>query len=354
MSIPHMHPSMHAAAAAAAAASQSNPLNFPAGSHLDYRLAAAMAAASMGTMPYGNLIAAGAMLNGAIPHPQRMDVYPGQTQTTVPSASVMDDFDSDDNGMQVDAGGMNDDGVGEKVGPVKRLQRKAELARESRLKKKMHIQELEDRCKQLESRIADLEQKHERFQDKKKCVTSLTQENDRTKHQKQLLQTMSEILASSHLGPKETELLKEQVNMFVETSREVQSQMEYNLDRVEDIISPSLQIKFTLWGLDQNDEFYDTPGLWSSLLCGELRLSNEQVEQLKRFRGKMHSHREQLLHAEFLLRELREKCGSHLDRFNREMDRVHNILTPVQLAKFYVWIEQNEWCMQMLNSMWSV
>jgi hypothetical protein len=329
-----------------------NPLNFPAGSQMDYRMAA-MAAASVGSMPYSNLVAASAMIGGSRPlktEPQTTHLLPAETA-----------YDSD--GMQMDGGGQDEyDGVtGEKLPPEKRLQRKAELARESRKKKKQYVQELEERLKQLETRVAELEAKHERSQEKRKCtVTMLTQENDRSKHQKQLIHTMSEILnqtkvnGKNNLSGAQMEILQEQVNTFMETSREVQSQLEYNLDRVEDVISPSLQIKFTLWGLDQNDDFYDTPGLWSSLLSEELGLSLEQVEKLKSFRGRMHHHRQQLKHAEILLRDLRDSCGSHLDRFNRELDKMNQILTPVQLAKFYVWIEQNEWCMQMLNSMWIV
>ena len=35
-----------------------------------------------------------------------------------------------------------------------------------------------------------------------------------------------------------------------------------------------------------------------------------------------------------------------------EMAEVSNILTPTQVAKFIIWIEQNPVCMEMLETLW--
>eukprot|EP00475_Leptophrys_vorax_P011567 TRINITY_DN18130_c0_g1_i1.p1 TRINITY_DN18130_c0_g1~~TRINITY_DN18130_c0_g1_i1.p1 ORF type:complete len:591 (-),score=102.29 TRINITY_DN18130_c0_g1_i1:680-2404(-) len=279
------------------------------------------------------------------------------------SGPVSTEFDDDDDDIDgdSDAGMMVDEQQQQQAGENgsrppgrKRKERKAELARESRKKKKAYVEELEEKVKQLETRVAELQTQHDRSMVKRRSVSSLYDENDRLKHQKQLVQMMAELVSKPRIQDVEADLLKDHVQMFIETSREAQSQVEYNIDRVEDIISPTLQIKFTLWGLDQSDDFYDAPaGLWTSLLCDEVGLSVEQISKLKSFRTKMHSHRQELRHVEELLIGLREKCGVHLDRFNKEMDKLHGILSAVQLAKFYVWIEQNDWCMQMLNSMWT-
>lgn len=34
---------------------------------------------------------------------------------------------------------------------------------------------------------------------------------------------------------------------------------------------------------------------------------------------------------------------------NKQMDQIESIMTPVQLAKYCMWVENNEWCMQMLD-----
>jgi hypothetical protein len=323
----------------------SNPLNFPAGSPMDFSSQVGMQHMAISAPVLDNRFTAmPAIIPASVPNVS--NAVPLEFQ----HSGMYDDEDLDgesDNGMVVDsAGGANQP-------PPKRLQRKAELARESRKKKKMYIEELEEKVKQLESRVTELQAQHERSLGKRKSVSSLCDENDRAKHQKQLVQMLAELVSKPKMEEVELDLLKDHVQMFVETSREIQSQVEYNLDRVEDIISPSLQIKFTLWGLDQSDDFYDTPGLFTSLLCDELGLSVEQIAKLKAFRNKMHFHRQELKRAEEMLRDLREKSGAHLSRFNKEVDLLHGILSPVQLAKFYVWIEQNEWCMQMLNSMWT-
>ncbi|KAF4037237.1 hypothetical protein GN244_ATG10679 [Phytophthora infestans] len=35
-----------------------------------------------------------------------------------------------------------------------------------------------------------------------------------------------------------------------------------------------------------------------------------------------------------------------------EMDKLQNILTPTQRAKFIVWVTNNQACMHLLNKLW--
>jgi hypothetical protein len=44
---------------------------------------------------------------------------------------------------------------------------------------------------------------------------------------------------------------------------------------------------------------------------------------------------------------------SHLRSLNAHMDDIQSVMTPLQLAKFFLWIDSNEWVLQMLNSMFT-
>ncbi len=116
---------------------------------------------------------------------------------------------------------------------------------------------------------------------------------------------------------------------------------------------PGVQVKFALWGLDQPDDFYTKPGLWSSLMYNEVGVTEEQMRLITSRRDAIHQERKNLAQCERVLKETRERITQHLVGLNRQMDALQSVLTPLQLAKFYVWVEENEWCMQMLNSMWS-
>lgn len=107
--------------------------------------------------------------------------------------------------------------------------------------------------------------------------------------------------------------LQQLVKTFIANSRERQGQVDFYLDRVEDCISPGLQVKFALWGLDQKDEFYQQPGLWSTLLAKEVGLTPEQMVQLKEQRSAVAATREDLKRCEKMVKDvslLLPRCAS--------------------------------------------
>lgn len=233
---------------------------------------------------------------------------------------------------------------------IDRLARKAELARASRRRKKLYVQDLEEKVKSMGKKIEELQQKQARSKAQRGDGWS-SDDRARRDNQKSIRNRLIELLQkpeSDRTAEKELQVL---VKRFVENSRERQAQVDFYLDRVADCISPGLQVKFALWGLDQKDEFYEQPGLWSTLLAKEVGLTPEQMEKLKAQRLAVVSTRMQLMECENMVKQMRETVGSHLHRLNNQMDEVENIMTPRQLAKYCMWVEQNEWCMQMLDKL---
>ena len=56
------------------------------------------------------------------------------------------------------------------------------------------------------------------------------------------------------------------VHELIKNSRERRLKALSLLDKASEYLTPIIQTKFCLWGLDQQDEFYEGQGLWSALL----------------------------------------------------------------------------------------
>eukprot|EP01083_Nonionella_stella_P172530 592379_1 len=240
------------------------------------------------------------------------------------------------------------------------LKRKAELARQSRRRKKMYYADLEAKVKTLGAKLEEMQQKLARLTAEKRPAELTAEDEARSDEQERVKTELRAFVqkrpggeAGSGGGLDESQI-SSLCDRFVANSRVRQSRIQYHLDRVEDCITPGLQVKFVLWGLDQSSEFYDKPdGLWVGLMRDELRLSDEQVGQLRAQQTQIALDRAALARTERTITELRAQSEVNLRNLHHRMDGLKGILSPEQLARFFVWVEDNKWCVEMLNSMWS-
>jgi hypothetical protein len=75
------------------------------------------------------------------------------------------------------------------------------------------------------------------------------------------------------------------------------------------------------------------------------------MEMVLSKRSQIHQSRIHLNQCEQMLREIRLSVNSHLKSLHSTIDEIQRVMNPQQLAKFYLWVENNEWCMSMLNHM---
>ena len=156
-------------------------------------------------------------------------------------------------------------------------------------------------------------------------------------------------LSRPSLPPEHERELHELVTRFVYNSRERQGHVLYHFDRVSQCLSPGLQVRFAMWGLDQQDSFYTQPGLWSSLMQGEIGLDERQMEWILSKREAIHAERKNLSTCELMLRETRGAIAMHLHSLHGHMDDLLSVMTPLQLAKFYLWVDANSWSLSMIS-----
>ena len=271
-----------------------------------------------------------------------------------------------------------------------RLSRKAELARASRKRKKMYVADLEEKVSKLAATVEELQRKL-----KKNAGGLSKEERIRREQQSAIKERLTQLIAQTQqltepaalpappqaaagggdvatgaeraaptassssssatiptttpmVVPAASHELQELVTRFVYNSRERQGHVDYYFDRVSHCLSPGLQVRFAMWGLTQSDDFYSAPGLWQSLMEGEIGLDGPQMEWILSKREAIHAERKNLQTCELMLRETRNAISMHLHSLHGHMDDLLSVMTPLQLAKFYLWVENNAWCMQML------
>jgi hypothetical protein len=114
-----------------------------------------------------------------------------------------------------------------------------------------------------------------------------------------------------------------------------------------------MRAKVFLWILTRKEEFYADPaGLWQAFVK-EMSITEEQAVQLRSGIQALEDIKkaDALLQSQIL--DSKEFIASLQKEIQDKMNAMASVLTPMQLARFCIWVDENNWCMQMLNSLWS-
>ena len=85
-------------------------------------------------------------------------------------------------------------------------------------------------------------------------------------------------------------------------------------------------------------------------LSMELELTKAQVDSLSNQKQTIRSDRETVSQCLQLVEQLRKKITAHMESAQSITDQLRRILTPVQVAKFLMWVEKNKRSMDLLNT----
>mmetsp|Transcript_43461 Transcript_43461/g.69951 ORF Transcript_43461/g.69951 Transcript_43461/m.69951 type:complete len:565 (-) Transcript_43461:170-1864(-) len=220
----------------------------------------------------------------------------------------------------------------------KRKARKAEVARACRKRKKAYIQSLEQKAAALQRKLAEMASN---------ASQSKSEEDVHGEEQKNILNEMERAISSPLPDSKE---IKKLIHRFVANSRQHRDHFWRHAENTLKSINPGAQAKFALWGLDQDDEFYEKPGLWKTLMSDEIGLDDTQMKKLLRCREKVRDTKNELLEIQNRLIGLRKLMNEHLAKRYKLLDRLLENLKPIQAARFFLWVSKNSSCMQMLQT----
>eukprot|EP00475_Leptophrys_vorax_P032962 TRINITY_DN5147_c0_g1_i1.p2 TRINITY_DN5147_c0_g1~~TRINITY_DN5147_c0_g1_i1.p2 ORF type:complete len:349 (-),score=86.73 TRINITY_DN5147_c0_g1_i1:1223-2269(-) len=235
-----------------------------------------------------------------------------------------------------------------------RLARKAELARITRKRKKERLGELEVEVKRLKSEIDVLRKRNTEILESPPAVGhNLFVDEVVVEEQKNLQRAIEKVVYASSLNVGGTseqdlpQLVQELMECF--SKRTVTSKS--HLYSLEASLAPCMPLRFMNWAMCQDDKFYQDPqGLWNCLFKQQLELTDEQMIHILSLRHEMKKQREMGQKVEEVYNKFRPMVEMHLAQTNVNLDRLRGVLSSEQLARFFVWVEQNQLCVKMLES----
>lgn len=260
---------------------------------------------------------------------------------------------------------------------TQRMQRKAESARVARLRKKDYVSGLEEQIKALQCQVEELRARQGQAveQAAAAAVAQVTDQGGKhlgqetTRHLSHMDHLLKQPSVDRHVPD-----VNAAVENYVANKRAKQETINEYLDCIEDYLSPAapLQVAFDPKGpqdalqeldagtCDGGNEAPPEPkrqrretvgSQLISTLSTELGLTAQQVDLLSSRKESIRNDREIVAKCHVLLNELRHKVAEHTQTSQSITDGLRRILTPVQVAKFLMWVEKNQKSMDLLNTM---
>eukprot|EP01083_Nonionella_stella_P091285 255202_1 len=220
------------------------------------------------------------------------------------------------------------DSVEENPRTFERKARKAEQAREARLKKKQYVEILEAKVEDLQRRISEVKSRRFHREVKRRKLSNGKEEA--------FLPIQEE--AAEEFKPSDEMTAEEIQNMcerFQSEPSDRQKKSDYYLDRVNECVMPGLQVKFLLWIASQKSDFYEKEGLWQSLLK-EIGLSEEQVALATQRKYRMKNDRDEVLQIAKMTDDLRTDISEHLTQMSQTINKLRNVMTSEQMVRLFL------------------
>jgi len=199
-----------------------------------------------------------------------------------------------DQAQSSDGPGSDAWSAGQDSRPDRRMARKAELARESRKRKKVYVQTLQEKARRYTSKVEALERRETRALASLGLSSVSRDEQRRRMEQNEILRAMALQIDSRTEGKVDEEAIKKLLQKFTDNSRKRQAQVSGLFDKVRECIVPELQAKFALWILSQDNHFYEESSFWPCLAYQELGITTDQAEKLKALRKEVANRRNAL------------------------------------------------------------
>jgi len=114
-----------------------------------------------------------------------------------------------------------------------------------------------------------------------------------------------------------------------------------HLDEVEDAIGDGDPAQFAFWSIDQPEQAPDEPeARVLRALADEIGISAQQLGSLSRHRAAIRAQRAALQRCHALLTRVRAQVHEHVSASAAIMHELRQILSPLQVAKFLVWVDR--------------
>jgi hypothetical protein len=118
-----------------------------------------------------------------------------------------------------------------------------------------------------------------------------------------------------------------------------QREVAFHLGNIEKLLVPTLVTKMSLWTLQQEQTFYQSPVFDS--ISKALDMSQEQIERIQQGRQRIKALLVQLQESLSLVGQLRTAIAKRHGHYDAQCGGVAAIATPAQTVKFLLWVSEH-------------
>lgn len=257
-------------------------------------------------------------------------------------------------------------GVDEKEKKRKeRMEKNRVIARNCRKRKKAKLTAMETELAQLKSDKRDLELKVAKLQ-QLSAVTEVSYDADNTpvlptrEARNKQYRTINKLLGQydkQKAKQEDTAAVVAEIQRRLHICEEMhsdfgkarKSEIGFHMNQLETLLIPNQLTKLSLWSLQQEDDFYDEAtntktfggGLWNTI-CQEFNLTADQKSSLLSMRDSIRDQRKNIYECLKILHELKSRVHTSFEQLRTQMIKIVKVTSPVQQARFLMWIESNQ------------
>jgi hypothetical protein len=131
--------------------------------------------------------------------------------------------------------------------------------------------------------------------------------------------------------------------MYSDYGRYRQEELIFHLNQLERLAAPTTFTKMSLWTLGQSKSFYTKPknNPIAGILQQELGVTPAQARKIFAHRERIQTLIKSMKEVPRLIAELKALCQKKQKLFHDRMTKCQEILTPEQVAKLLVWVDDN-------------
>ena len=118
-----------------------------------------------------------------------------------------------------------------------------------------------------------------------------------------------------------------------------QREVAFHLGNIEKLLVPTLVTKMSIWTLQQEQTFYQSPVFDS--ISKALDMSQEQIERIQQGRQRIKALLVQLQESLSLVGQLRTAIAKRHGHYDAQCGGVAAIATPAQTVKFLLWVSEH-------------
>lgn len=132
--------------------------------------------------------------------------------------------------------------------------------------------------------------------------------------------------------------------MYSDHSKQREEELQFHLSQLAKLAAPTTFTKMSLWTLGQNKSFFTKPQNHpiSGILMKELEITPQQGRKILMQRAKIQDCCMNIKKGLELIAELKSLCLKKQKIFAERMSKCQEILTPEQVVKLLVWIDDND------------